>query len=443
LALLPLPCLGSAADARPTLEQFTLGFDALAEQLREGHGLNTLFAVSLGYLPVADRDAANALRQMFTVAQFGYMQRGVGEECEQSLQIWAAGESALSLTHRAQGNRRHWSSPQLLPQGISTPMEINLFAELIGQAALGEMVFALPPGSAVENTEGLLALQRLLDAAGESDFALAPEVANRTLDIWRKDPAYGPLINALFSGWRVTAAVRISHKLDEQGGLASFQLNTQVVGSDGRVWNLECKGSQGPGRRQHTRKLNVTLSRDKSNTLRLAATVTTTEQAKDHLRQTVRLTCNGKLNGHTMELRLNGTLHNRFLAEGAALVERIEGNYTLDWKTREPKLARLGLDDWKVTLGVKGALRPALFEGNLSLALTRSRRDFLSTGIAFRAGAGEHPTGEEPSAAQMWDKLGDEEQEQLDVLRTLMRRQIAGKLMVSLDEGTRNGIWLK
>jgi len=437
LALPPLPCFGEALSIQPTTERFILGFSRMAAQLQEGHGLSTLFTVSPGYLPIADRNAANALRQMLAVAQFGYLQRGAGEENEQSLQIWAAGESALTLTHRTEGGRRLWSSPQLLPEGISTPMELNLFAELLGQAMLGEMVFAVPSG-----TERFTSLQRLLAAAGTSDFALAPEVANRMLDEC-----------ALVSGWRVAVPVRVSHMPDERGGLASFQLNTQVIGSDGRMWNLDCKGSRGPGKRQYEQKLNVTLSRDKSNTLQLAASVTATEQAKDHLRQALKLTYGGKLNGHNLDLRLNGTLNNRFLMDGAALVEQIDGSYTLDWKTREPALARLGLDEWKVTLGVKGALRseaalapavpPALFEGSLSLVMTRSRKDFLSTGITFRASAREHATVEAPGAALLWEALGDEEQEQLDGLRALLRRQVAGKLMAGLDTDTRNGLWLK
>jgi|GEM_PF-3176663 len=453
LALLPLPCFGEALPIQPTLEHFVLGLDRMAGQLQGGHALSALFTVAPGYLPIADRDAANALRQMLTGAQFGYLQRGVGEECEQRLQIWAVGEPVLSLVHRVEENRRLWSCPQLLPETISTPMELNVFAELLGQAVLGESVFALPPSLAAQNAEELLPLQRLMEAAGGSDFVLAPELANRALDVWRRDPAYGPLLHSLISGWRVAATVRVSHKLDERGRLASFQLSTSVMGPDGHIWTLECKGSQGPGRRQYDHKLDVTLHRDKNNTFKLTASIVVTEQAKDRLRQAVKITCNGRLNGHTVELRLNGTLNNRFLWDGATLVEQIDGSYSLDWRGREPALAHLGLDEWKITLGVKGTMRteaaasspasPASLEGNVSLTMTRSRRDFLSTGIAFRASAWEHPTSEAPQALLMWERLGVEEQAQLEVWRGLMRRQIAGKLMAGLDTDTRNGIWLK
>ena len=128
----------------------------------------------------------------------------------------------------------------------------------------------------------------------------------------------------------------------------------------------------------------------------------------------------------------------------------------MDWRARGPGLARVGLDEWKVTLGVKGTLRtaearvsslssasPASFEGNLSLAMTRSRRDFLSAEVSFRASTAEYRAGEEPQAPLEWERLGEEERKQLDDLRALMGRQLAGKLMTSLDEDTRGDIWLE
>jgi hypothetical protein len=450
------------APQQPSLERFVLGFSRMGERTENGRALSMLFTASPGYLPIADRGAANALRQMLTGAQFSYLQRGQGETCEQSLRISTAGEQVLELTHRADGDRRVWSSPQLLPDGIETPMDLNLFAELLGQALLGEAVFATPPLAAAGSTGRLVPLERLLAAAGGQDFALAPEVANRALGVWRQDPAYGMLLRPLISGWSVAAPVQISHKLDERGRLVSFQASTQLMDPDARIWNLDCKGSRGPGRRQYDHKLDVTLSRDKNNTFRLSASATVTEQAKDRLRQSVKLTCDGKLNGHSISLRLSGSGDNRFSTDGSTLVEQIDGSYTLDWKGREPALARLGLDEWKVTFGVKGTLRtgeapassaalaqPASldsslsFEGDLLLVMTRSRKDFLSVGIAFHASTGEYAAGQEPQATLAWERLGDDERERLDDLRALMIRQIAGKLMRSLDADTQNGIRLR
>ena len=452
----PLEALQQPSPAQPSLEHFALGFSRMAGQLQDGRALSTLFSVSPGYLPIADRAAANALRQMLTGAQFGYLQRGLGEACEQSLRIWAAGEPVLTLTHRADAGRRVWSSPQLLPDGIETPMDLNLFAALLGEALLGEAIFAPPPLAATENVGKLAPLQRLLEAAGGQDFALAPEVANRALEVWRQDPACGMLLRPLISGWSVAGPAQVSHKLDAQGQLASFRLSTVLVGPDAHIWSLDAEGSRGPGRRQYDHSLNVTLSQDKNNTFRLSAAVTVTEQAKGRLRQSLKLTCEGKLNGHTVSLRLSGSSDNRFSMDGSTLVEQIDGSYTLDWKGREPDLARLGLDEWKVTFGVKGTLRteearapsgapvqPTSFDGNLSLVMTRSRKDFLSTGVAFRAVTGDYVAGEGLQAAHAWERLGDSEREQLDGLRALMIRQIAGKLMLSLDADTQNGIRLR
>ncbi|MCL2544394.1 MAG: hypothetical protein FWE77_00595 [Clostridia bacterium] len=453
LALFLLLAAPAGASQQPSLEHFVLGFDRMAGQLQQGRALSALLTVSPGYLPIADRDAADALRQMLAGAQFGYLQRGLGEECEQSLSIGVAGEPALTLTHRAADGRRVWSSPQLLPGGIETPMDVHLFAELLGQAALGEAVFAAPPLAVAENARGLAPLLRLLEAAAGSDFTLTPEVANRALDAWRQDPAYGMLLRPLIHGWSVAAPVRISHKPNGDGQWASFEVSARLAGPDGRVWSLDCKGSRGLGRRQYDHKLDVTLSQDRNNTFRLSASAAVTEQ-KDGLRQSLKLTCEGRLNGHSVSLRLNGAAGNRFLMDGAALVEQIDGRYTLDWRAREPDLARLGLDEWKVTLGVKGALRteeaalspassPDSFEGNLSLAMTRSGRDFLSAEIAFRAAAWERAAEEQPQAALTWERLGEAERAQLEDLRAQMIRQIAGKLMVSLDADAQSGVRLR
>ena len=459
LFLLLLPCAGASAPEepieQPALASFALGFSRISEQLQGGRALNTLLTVSPGYLPVADRGAANGLRQMFAGARFGYQQRGLGEACEQSLRIWVAGEPVLVLDHRAEGNRRVWSSPQLLPEGVWTPADVNLFAELLGQAALGEAVFTAPSASAGQDERQLASLQRLLEANGRegADFALTPAMANRALDAWLHGQTYGGLLRPLIAGWRVTEPVQASCKLDDRGRLVSFRISAQLADPDGQVWNLHCDGSQGPGRRQYDRRLNATLSRGKSNTLKLSATVTVTEQAKDQLRQALKLTCDGTLNGHSVNLRLNGGVSNRFLLDGDTLTEQIDGSYTLDWKAREPDLARLGLDEWKVTLGVKSTLRTgvepaasavsAVFEGNLSLAMTRSRKDFLSADAWFRANTAEHRPKEELKDAAAWERLGEEELEALHNLRALMRRQVAGMLITNLDTDTQEGLRLK
>jgi len=439
--LLLLPCFAGAE--QPSLDRFVIGFGRMAAQLEDGRALSTLMTVSPGYLPIPNRGAADALRRMFAHTQFGYLQRGLGEECGQSLRIWAAGEPLLELNHRADGARRVWSSPQLMPEAISTPMELNLFAGLFDWKALGEALFAVPPSFSAQNAGRLASLRRLLEATGGAEIALEAPLANRALNVWRDDPALGMLLTPLIQGWSVAEPARIAYTLD------AFEVGTKLADANGRLWSLDVKGSRGPGRRQYDHRLDVTLTRDRNNTLRLTASATVTEQAHGHLRQALRLTCTGRLNGHSVELRVNGAANNRFSLEDTALVEQLDARYTLDWRAREPALARLGFDEWKVVLGLKGTLltteapvSPASFEGDASLTLTRSRRDFLSAGVWLRAGVGDYPMPGGSEAAAAWERLGGEEQAQLSDLRARMRRHVAGMLFEGLDDSARDALLL-
>lgn len=439
---------------QPSLERFAVGYARIAEQLAAGRALSAQLSASPGYLPIADRGAANALRQMLALTQVRYVQRGLGTESDQKLYIWAEGDPVLTLSHSARGERRVWSSPELMPDGIETPETLHLFAELLGQSTLGEAVFFAPPDSAVEDAGQFETLWRLLETAEGQDFTVSAEVSNRIWSAWGQDPAFGMLLRPVFSGWRVVSQTRISRELDAQGRWAAFEVNTQVAGPDARVWDLSCGISRGAGKRQYDRKLNMTLSRDKNDTLRLTGSAVVTAPKKDRMRQVVKLTCQGKLNGSSVDLRVNGNSTNDFAMDGLILVEQIDRDYTLYWKTREPELARSGLDEWKVTLSTKETLRtqappldsfavPASATGKVSLVMTRSRKDFLSMDLSFSAVTQEYPSTEEPEAALVWEQFDEEKREQLTDWRAILLQRAAAKLMKRLPSETLDGMFLK
>ncbi len=445
--------VGTAQPAlsQPSLDQFALGYSRLTAQMRAGRALSSLLSVSPGYLPIADRGAANALRQMLSRSQFTFLQHEAGGESNQRLCLWSAGEPVLTLEHSAHGERRLWSSPELLPEGIETPQSVDLFAELLGQGALCTAVFAAPLQAGSSNIE--TALLQLVDAASDSQLMVSAEVVQQLREDWLRNPTYGALIRPLLSGWELKNPAALKRKLDDQGEWASIEMETRVNAPDGAEWELSCTVSRTAKRRQNERMLELTLTQNKSNTLRLTFSTVVTAPDKSRTKQAIKLICQGKLNGFNVDIRVNGAATNNFVHEGTSLVEQIDHDYTLYWKTRESVIAHLGLDEWKVTLKQHDVLRtemvrdasvmpPASLESKVSLVMTRARKDFLSIDAQCSTHA-EDFVGQQPAVAgQVWEQLGEAEHQQLQDLRGEAFRQIAGKLLKGLDAETLAGIWL-
>ncbi len=443
---LGIPCAQAAE--LPTREHFSLGMERMAAQAQSGRALEASMAIRPGFLPVAGREAASALRQILSGAQVTYLRQGAGERSEQVLRILSGGAPLLTLTHAQRGERAVWCMEPGMEQGVETPAGIDLFTALLGLPLAGDAFVAATPTSEMQAWNAQAAL--LLQGAAGQEMQLTVEAANRMLDLWRGAPEVPSALRALAADWRAVEGMALLYQPDALGGFAELQLRGQMAYKGGEPWHVGLLCKQEATDKRHAYILSATVSRGKSVQYKVSGTVLLKRISDARVQRELELDVSATLGGKISTLRLGGKETNDFSLLGDQLQEQILQDYTLRIKGRELGLERLGLDEWQVSFAQQGTFlsgeaadAPATYDGVGTLTMTRSRKDFFTAEIPVRLVTGEAREVRLPDSPAVWESLGDAERAQLENLRAAMELALISPMMQELDQQTKDGLWVR
>lgn len=455
IATLVLPISAGASQQpapqqEPSLSQWFVGWDRLAAQMEAGHTVTSEFSIVPGYLPIAEKAAAQALRKMISGTRVRFTQHGLEEDGGQNFALTLEGQPLLELAHEVQNGRATWSSPQW-GQVIETPADTNLFGELLGLKPLMDAIFAAPRGKAETKEPGYVSALRLLRISDSGEVTLKPDAAMTLIGLWQAGLEADAPMRKLTEGWRVLDETVVEHDADDQGGWTLVRLRTKVGYGQEEPWAVSIKLTRAESAKRRTYAVDMTFQQDKRNTFRIQAThEITVNSGERHTQMDTQLNCTGKLQGRNVDLRASNRVTNDYQTDAGELVEQIKQSAAIQWKARVPAWERLNLGEWNISFTQKGTLRsgeapetPVSWDGSLSLTATCARRDFLSADTVWTLRTQPGAVHEVPAPTLVWESVQEAEQNQLAEQRQALQQAVTEQLVRTLDAETLEGMWLR
>lgn len=434
----------------PSLSHWLVGFERLAGQMEAGQTVASEFSIVPGYLPIAEKGAAQALRKMLSGVQVRFAQHALRADGGQNLTFTLAGQPLLGLAHEVQNGRAIWSSPQW-GQVVETPAGANLFGELFGLRPLMNAIFAAPRGKTEGKEPGYVSALRLLRISGSETVTLKPAAVMALMALWKADLEADIPLGKLTEGWQVLDETVVEHDVDDQGGWTLIRLRTRVGYGQEEPWAVNIKLTQVESAKRHAYAADITVQQDKSNTFRLQITHEIAVNAgKQQTQMDTQINCAGKLRGKSVDLRASNRITNEYQTEAGELVEQLKQSATLQWKARVPEWERLNLGEWNLSMTQKGTLRsaeapekPVTWDGSIAVTATCIRRDFLSAEAVWTLRTLPTAALDVPAPTLVWESVQEAERSQLAEQRQALKQEMTQRLVRALDADTLEGIWLR
>ncbi len=451
--LLPLPGLTTQQEARavpvsaataqsaptvPTVEHWLLGGDRLKTQLESGFALEAQLRAVPGYLPVADRGAAQALRLMLANTTARFEQARSQDGSRQALTLLAQNQPLFALAHSRGGDRDIWHLPAL-DQTLDLPKGSGLVTALLGLDPTVD-AFSVTPETFFPSEAALQPVQRLLEVSGGQSITVTGEVLSKLLG--QDGPVW-------LANWQLVGKATVTPQVNDQGQWNKIRISATIADGNQTPWPIEVRLSRSRGERRQEMALDIVATQDKRNDLHIVGSLSTTRVNNDQLRHEAVLSVSGKLRGYSLDGEVSSRVDNTHSLSGDALTEQIRQDIKCRWKSRDPAWAHANMSEWRISATQKGTLTsfaqqdvPVRWEGTLTVTATCGRNDFLSVDVPWSLTSSPAGLPPLPTPTQRWESLGQAEQEQLTTLQSELLGPLKLGLLQLLDENARTDLWL-